>query len=135
ADQAMALLLVREDQAFLDRQPPLIRSIVKDFPQMLQGQLEEILQDDEHGSIDNVMRVFEESLRNSFFVSDLKWDEEITVPAARPSADEPWQAAYPSVMKRASEGMVAARVTPDDIRQHFKPWIHRPHRDAPRPDG
>lgn len=126
ADQAMALLLVRDDQAFLDRLPRLIRSIVKDFPQMLQAQLEEILQSEDDGSIDNVMRVFEESLRNSFFVSDLQWDQEITVPA-RHAVGEPWKAAYPSVMKRASEGMVSAHVMPDEIRQHFKPWIHGAH--------
>jgi hypothetical protein len=93
----------------LDRLPGLIRSRFNDFPQMLQSQREEILQSDEDGSIDNGMRVFEESLRNSFSVSDLQRDQEITVPG-RPPVDEPWRAACPSVMKRATEGVVAAQI-------------------------
>jgi hypothetical protein len=128
---AMALLAVREDHGLLDSLPPLIRSIVKDFPQMLQAQLEEILASADNGSIDNVMRVFEESLRNSFFVSDLRWNQEFDVPGATSARDEPWRAAYPSVVMAASERMVAAHVTPDEVRQHFKPWIHRHNRHEP----
>ena len=127
-DHAMALLLVREDAAFFDTLPRLIRSIVKDFPQMLQAQLEEILENDNGGSIDSVMKCFEDSRRNSFFVSDLKWGEEIVVPdMASGDGPTPWMAAMPSVVKRANEGMVAAHVMPDEMRQHFKPWMHGGH--------
>lgn len=125
-DHGMALLLVREDAAFFDKLPKLIRSIVKDFPRMLQAQLEEILENDGGDSIDSVMQSFEDSLRNSFFVSDLKWSEEIVLPnMASDEGPTPWMTAMPSVVKRANEGMVAAHVMPDEMRQHFKPWMHR----------
>lgn len=124
---AMDLLVVREDPALLASLPPLIRAIVADFPHLIQAQLTEILERDGDTSIDTVMTEFEESLRNSFFVSELLWNQELEVPESAPvaSPSEPWRAAYPSVVAKASERMVAFNPTPDHVRQSFIPWIHR----------
>jgi hypothetical protein len=123
AEQAMAFLAVREDRALLESLPPLIRSVVQDFPKLLQGQLEEILTNNGSSSIDSIMNIFEESLRNSFFVSDLKLSQQLHIPKA-PVMSEPWAMAYPSVVKEASQGMVAAQGVPAELRQHFRHWTH-----------
>lgn len=80
---AVALLAVSRNLPLPDSCPPVVREIAEQFPQLVQAQLEEILRSDARTSIDEIMKVFEDSLRNSFFVSDLQLNQVVEIPVLK----------------------------------------------------
>lgn len=90
---AVALLALGHRPRFADRLPTVMRSILDDFPALMVAQLDEMLKDQGSTSIDGIMEAFEDSLRNSFFVSDLKMNQYVDVPLETPDP-APEQALY-----------------------------------------
>lgn len=121
AGQGVALLAVDKNLPLSEALPPVVREIVGQFPQLVQAQLESILQSDAGANIDTIMEVFEDSLRNSFYVSDLQLNQIIDIPDFRSGvAREKWL--YEPTTRVAAASVAAAIEEPWAMDYRYRPW-------------
>lgn len=123
-DIAAALLTVDSHPALPESLPLVVREIAKDFPRLVSAQLEQILHSDASASIDTMMQMFEDSLRNSFYVSDLKLNQKIEVqsPKTRQAAGDHWL--YEPTTRLANATIARTFFKPPWMQttSHYRPW-------------
>lgn len=119
--RSVALLVVNREPTLPESLHGVIREIIQQFPAILQSQLESILHSDAGRSIDTIMQVFEDSLRNSFFVSDLRMNQFVEV--ARPVVPVSEENMLYQPSADAAAASIAAHF--DRLRAidyHYTPW-------------
>ncbi len=92
-DRGFAMLQTDQSPE-LPELPAYMAALVSDFQQLLRAQLEDLLsQDALRQDLDALMDAFEESLRNSFYISHLERGVEIELPDPAPA--RVWQHVAP----------------------------------------
>jgi hypothetical protein len=123
ANMAVALLTVTKELALPDTLPTVVKELAADFPRLVQAQLEQILKSDANTSIDTIMEVFEDSLRNSFYVSDLLMNQEVEIdpPPPRRGIDVNWL--YEPTTRLANATVVRSFEKPWWMDVRYRPWL------------
>lgn len=119
---AVAMLAVNKNVELPQTLPEVVRQIVADFPRLVQAQLEQILHSDAGASIDSIMEVFEDSLRNSFHVSELVMNEEASF--SEPAHEVPRESAlYEPTNSLVSATIARSFEKPWWMDMRYRPWL------------
>jgi hypothetical protein len=121
SDQAVALLAVNREPALPAGLPDVVREIVGQFPLILQAQLESILHSDAGRSIDSIMREFEDSLRNSFYLSDLHMNQVVEAKTPKVAVRKE-NLLYEPFTNAAAASIAAQFEHPWAMDYRYRPW-------------